>query len=561
MTSFLPAGTFPSPATLGLGLGVAIITAFLLILFPLIILVTELLNRLSTARKLSTIPSPGNGWDALFWGRSTLPMPNAPSVMRQWALEYGELFRLRIGWYDWVVVNSPEAFRELFDKQSIATSSKIPAPIGHDLVTGDLRMFTMPYGPRWRAHRAIMHKLLAPKPTAEFVPSQEFEVKQLLHHLGFENGDQSAWFEHVRRMSFSIVTTSTYGRPVDDADLRNAGESSALLGRITRPGAFIEDDIPLLARWLPERLQPSRRQAKKYADIILRGKMRAWNQLKEEVESGKAPPSFGRDLAQSDFRAQGLTDEDAAWITGGLVEAGAEITAVVIQNLMLYLAATPAAQARAHEELDRVLQEKGKEPPTFADLPRLPYIRACVKEILRLCPVPTWAVKHFTDAEVSYQQHRIPKGTVLLANTSFMHWDPSRFPQPHVFRPERFLGFEKSSAEYAVSSDPRQRDHFTFGGGRRICPASRLAENTLDIVAANVLWAFDLRPPAGQKEMDTSDEAFKGDAFRGPKPFQLRFVPRSEGHLESVRLGWERARESGYELRGQLVGGGHGVKK
>jgi cytochrome P450 len=249
----------------------------------------------------------------------------------------------------------------------------------------------------------------------------------------------------------------------------------------------------------------------------------------------------------------------------GLVEAGAEITSVVIQNLILYLAATPAAQQKAHQELDSVLANR---PPTFSDLQNLPYIRACVKEILRLCPVPTWAIKHFTDAEVRYKHHRIPKGTVILANTSFMHWDPDRYPEPHVFRPERYLGHNKTSAEYAVASDPRQRDHFTFGGGRRMCPASRLAENTLDITVANMLWAFELRPPLVKQEdgrlvegvVDTSDNAFQPSAFRGPKPFRVRFVPRSEERLEMVREQWESARETGYVLRGQKVqvGGARG---
>lgn len=38
-------------------------------------------------------------------------------VMRRWALEYGELFQIRVGWYNWVVINSPEAMKEIFDKQ------------------------------------------------------------------------------------------------------------------------------------------------------------------------------------------------------------------------------------------------------------------------------------------------------------------------------------------------------------------------------------------------------------------------------------------------------------
>ncbi|KAK9422283.1 putative O-methyltransferase domain-containing protein [Seiridium unicorne] len=515
-----------------------------------------LVGRWLQSWKLSTIPSPDG--NVLLWGRLALP-PNAPDVMRGWASQYGELFRLRIGWYDWVVINSPEAFKEIMDKQSVSTSSKIPAPIGHDIVTKGLRIFTMKYGPQWRSQRSIMHRLLAPKPTLEFVPSQEFEVKHLLHQLAFDNEDQKSFFDHVRRMSLSIVAATTYGRRIesqDDPDMRSAGETAALLGSITRPGVFIEDDVPLLGK-LPNFLHPSRAKAQKYADIILRGKMGVWNRLKAEVETGVAAPSFGRDLVEGELKDKKLTDEDAAWLTGGLVDAGAEITAVVIHNLILYLAATPTAQAKAHEELDRVVGRS--RAPRFIDVQSLPYVRACVKEILRLCPVPPWAIKHFTDAEVTYKHHRIPKSTVLLANTSFIHWDPDRYPEPWAFRPERFLHHPKSSVEYSVTPDPRQRDNFTFGGGRRICPATRLAENTLDITAANMLWAFEIQPPTTKNEdgqnmvgtIDTSTDAFQKSSFNGPKPFRVRFVPRSKAHLDLVQAEWEAARQTGYELRAQ----------
>lgn len=40
--------------------------------------------------------------------------PRATSVFRGWALEYGEIFKLRVGWYNWVVINSPEAMKEIF---------------------------------------------------------------------------------------------------------------------------------------------------------------------------------------------------------------------------------------------------------------------------------------------------------------------------------------------------------------------------------------------------------------------------------------------------------------
>jgi hypothetical protein len=69
---------------------------------------------LRTPRMMPTIPSPDGG--SFLWGRPGMP-PDAIHVFRGWARQYGELFRLRIGWYHWVVVNSPAAFKEIFDKQ------------------------------------------------------------------------------------------------------------------------------------------------------------------------------------------------------------------------------------------------------------------------------------------------------------------------------------------------------------------------------------------------------------------------------------------------------------
>lgn len=94
-------------------------------------------------------------------------------------------------------------------------------------------MFTMSYGSQWRAHRPVIHRLLSPKPTLEFVPSQEFEVKHFIYQLALKNKDQAAFFKHVRRMSFSVVTSSTYGRRIESAKdpiLSNTGKTSALLG-------------------------------------------------------------------------------------------------------------------------------------------------------------------------------------------------------------------------------------------------------------------------------------------------------------------------------------------
>ena len=64
------------------------------------------------------------GWPWIGIGFS-LPA-NAPEVFRDWTRQYGEVFKIRVGWYDWVIVNSPEAVKELFDKQVCSTQCLKP---------------------------------------------------------------------------------------------------------------------------------------------------------------------------------------------------------------------------------------------------------------------------------------------------------------------------------------------------------------------------------------------------------------------------------------------------
>ena len=445
--------------------------------------------------------------------------------------------------------------------QSVKTSSKPPLPYGHELVSGGLRMFTMPYGPKWRTYRTIVHQLVSTKMTMTFIPSQEYEVTQLLADLLDSNSDQCAFYGHVRRMSISILSTSTLGRRIptaNHADIKRARESSKLLGRITRAGVFVEDEVPPLLR-LPVWLQPSYKKAKEYSKVLLDAKLHIWNRLQVEAKNGKCIPCFGRTLVESNFREQGLVEADAAWIVGGLVEAGSETTSVTLLNAILHLAAYPAAQAAAAAEVAAVVPPS--RAPCFADLSSLPHVRAIVKEVLRLRPVPVFGLKHFADEDVTYKQHSIPAGTVLLANPTAIHFDESRWEKPFEFRPERYLAYDRSSADYASAADPLARDHFTFGAGRRICPGVRLAENTLELAVAGILWGFDIRPPllngAGKEPtegiVDVGVNAFERTAFAGPKPFAVRFVPRSTEAANVIRQNWARKSEEGYELRGFTV--------
>lgn len=175
-----------------------------------------------------------------------------------------------------------------------------------------------------------------------------------------------------------------------------------------------------------------------------------------------------------------------------------------------------------------------------------------VKEILRIRPVTNIGTPHYSTADVVYKDLFIPKGTVISINQYAIHFDPARYEDPYSFRPERYLDHPLKAGAYSAHPDPYARDHFDFGAGRRICPGMHLAENSLFITLAKILWAFKIEPPVlpdgTLQKIDTSDDAYELGSNTLPKHFKVRFVPRDAKREEVTRQEWAQAQKEGFYL-------------
>jgi cytochrome P450 len=161
--------------------------------------------------------------------------------------------------------------------------------------------------------------------------------------------------------------------------------------------------------------------------------------------------------------------------------------------------AYPSAQARAHAELDEVVGRS--RPPSFADVPFLPYIRAMVKETVRWSVITPLGTPHVLTMDEWYEGKLIPKGTVCLPNISVLNFDTEVFGANAVdFDPSRYLA-EKDRVNTFIEG--RDDGHLSFGFGRRVCPGKYVAEGTLTIDFATLLWAMRFERPEGSKgELD-----------------------------------------------------------
>lgn len=180
-----------------------------------------------------------------------------------------------------------------------------------------------------------------------------------------------------------------------------------------------------------------------------------------------------------------------------LLGAGVDTTSGTLTSTVLALCLFPKVQAKAQAEMDSVLGET--RSPTWEDLDngRLPYTSALAREIMRWRTVTILGgIPHAPVCDDTYRGYLIPKGTQLTCNTWAIHRNPGDFPDPDTVRPERYLGSLPGGLAFEY---PNSRGHNAFGWGRRQCSGQPLADQSVLMVLARLLWAFKVEAGVDEK--------------------------------------------------------------
>ncbi|KAI0049752.1 cytochrome P450 [Auriscalpium vulgare] len=200
-----------------------------------------------------------------------------------------------------------------------------------------------------------------------------------------------------------------------------------------------------------------------------------WNRFKEAAERGESPDCIALHELREHQQLDSSEKEES--------HRGVSTTTRSLRAFFLMLARYPAIQERAHAEVDAVTG--GTRLPSFEDRPKLPYVNALCKEVLRWRMVAPSGIPHASMEDDVYDGYFIPKGSMIIANAWAMLHNPAVYPAPETFNPERHLTADGDAA---------------FGFGKRICPGRFIAESVIFITAAMVLSTFSVGRPKGVSE-------------------------------------------------------------
>jgi cytochrome P450 len=208
---------------------------------------------------------------------------------------------------------------------------------------------------------------------------------------------------------------------------------------------------------------------------------------------GREPPAPREDLLHMllslrDADGQGLSPRALRDECMTIFLAGHETTVAALTWWGWCMAAHPEAQRRAADEVDQVLQGRA---PGVADLPRLPWLQACLKEVLRLYPSAPALLTRRSTRPLRVAGHVLPAGATLRLTPGVIQRDPRWFEEPEAFRPERF---DPASGHAEI---PRGA-WLPFGAGPRVCLGSHFALTEMGLIAARLLQRYELTPLPGQ---------------------------------------------------------------
>ncbi|VAI20157.1 unnamed protein product [Triticum turgidum subsp. durum] len=215
-----------------------------------------------------------------------------------------------------------------------------------------------------------------------------------------------------------------------------------------------------------------------------------------------------------------LTDDRIKSIIKDIIAAGTDTSSVTLEWAMAELVGNPPAMAKLQDEISRATE--GKPSIEEDDLRRMEYLRAVLKEVLRLHPVAPLLVPHQSTTMAVVQGYEIPAETALFVNAWAIGRDPAAWgPTAEEFQPERFLG-----GGGAEGVDLRGNDYqlLPFGAGRRLCPGIGFAMPVLEMALSSLVRHFDWELPAGAR-LDMSE----APGLTTPPLAPLRLAPKCRG--------------------------------
>ncbi|KAA8530933.1 hypothetical protein F0562_005608 [Nyssa sinensis] len=362
-----------------------------------------------------------------------------------------------------------------------------------------------PNGTYWRLLRRIASShLFAPRRIAAHEAGRQLDCAVMLRSIA---NDQTlhgvvTLRKHLQAAALNNIMGSVFGKRYDPAhDSRELQELRDMVREgFELLGAFNWSDyLP----WLNYLYDPFHITERCEA-LVPRVRKLVRGIIEEHKLGGSKNASDNADFVDVLLSLDGdekLHEHDMVSVLWEMIFRGTDTTALLTEWVMAELVLYQEVQDKVHRELQSAV---GNNSVTDADVAKLPYLQAVIKETLRVHPpgpLLSWARLSTSDVKLSNGMV-IPANTTAMVNMWAITHDSRVWEDPLEFRPERFVESAGGADLDVRGSDLRLAP---FGAGRRVCPGKNLGLVTVTHWVAKLVhhckWVPDKANPIDLSEV------------------------------------------------------------
>ncbi|KAF3437755.1 hypothetical protein FNV43_RR20511 [Rhamnella rubrinervis] len=451
--------------------------------------------------------------------------------LQKLAHQYGPLMLLHFGSRPVLVVSSSDAAREIMKTHDLIFLSRPKFSVGHRLLYNGRDMTMSPYGEYWKQLRSVCAlQLLSNKRVQSFRAVREEEVALLVDNIKRSSNSSSSpvnLSDMFALLTNDVICRIAFGKKYsgDEKGKRFKELISELMELLG--GFHVGDYIPWLG-WvhyvngLDAQVDKVAIEFDRFLDGVVEEHANTSNDKEKrcDQDGGEDKKDFVDVLLeiQSDQMAgYSLDRESIKAIILNMFVGGTDTTYTVLEWAMAELLRHP----RVMNKLEDEVMETGKGKPSITenDLDKMHYLKAVIKETLRLYPPVPLLLPRESTQNVSIKGYDIAAETMVITNAWAIGRDPKLWDKPEEFQPERFL-------DSGIDVKGQSFGFIPFGSGRRGCPGTLFAMVIDELSLANVVHKFDWSLPDGVRAQDLDMTECIGATIHRKAPLLAVATPR-----------------------------------
>ncbi|XP_029365723.1 cytochrome P450 1D1 [Echeneis naucrates] len=432
-------------------------------------------------------------------------------------LQYGDVFKLRLGSLTVVVLSGYSTIRQALVRQGEAFAGRPDLFTFSAVANGTSMTFSEKYGPAWMLHKKLCKNALRSFSQAEprgsgatclleeHVCAEAAEMVEVIREqvaAEGKTGQDGMGIDPVVPLVTSVanvVCALCFGKRYDynDKEFLTIVHINNEVLRIFAAGN-LADFFPVF-RYFPS---PSLR---KMVQHIRRMNGFMEKSIKEHINT--FDKNCIRDITdalialcedrEENKETSLLSNSQIIHTVIDIFGAGFDTIIAGLQWSLLYLIKFPVIQDRIHQEIDEHIGTA--RLPKFSDKPKMPFTEAFIYEVFRHASYVPFTIPHCTTRNITLNGYFIPKDTCVFINQYQVNHDIDLWGDPDIFRPERFLG-----PSGLLNKDQTERV-LIFGLGKRRCLGDGFARLEMFVFLTTLLHGLRLQNVPGQ-ELDLSTD-------------------------------------------------------